>query len=81
MSTARITVLVTEESVLGRHAFVSRSGEMRGWLEIGQRGELVLCGSPVALRRLAVAVRDAAKSAEKRNTRCERLDDDRPAAA
>ena len=84
MSTAKTTVWVTEETVLGRHAFASRSGEVRGTLEVGDHGELVVFGSPVALRRLAVAVRDAARAAEAQRARGERIGDlasNRPAAA
>jgi hypothetical protein len=73
MSVARITVFVREDTALGTHALTNRSGEARGWLEVGDGMDLALCGSAVALRRLAVAVRDAAKAAEERHARGERV--------
>jgi hypothetical protein len=56
MSVARTTVRVMDETTVSQRSFVGRSGDPVGWLEVGDRGELGLYGSPDAVRRLAAAL-------------------------
>jgi hypothetical protein len=78
---AKVAVLVAEDTALGRRAYLTAAGEPRACLVIGERGELAVFGHPAAMRRLSVAVRDAAHAADRRCVRGEPVEDRGPAAA
>jgi hypothetical protein len=63
MRLARCSVHVRERSELGEQSFVHESGEPCAWLELGDH-EVVLYGSPAAMRRLGAAVLAAAEAAD-----------------
>jgi hypothetical protein len=64
MSVARVTVSVSEDSLMRAEAFRSRAtGEPIGWLELGET-DVGLFGSPGALRRLSAGALAAAEHAE-----------------
>ena len=65
MARASATVRVEPESVLADCSFVTRRGEPRGWLAVGDRGELAIYGAPDALLRLAAGLIAAADRAER----------------
>jgi hypothetical protein len=64
MSTARVSVHVSEDTALEEHVFVADSGEPRAWLYIGGGSESAIWGSPTALRRMAAAAVVTAEHAE-----------------
>jgi hypothetical protein len=64
MSASRTTVRLTEDTPVSQRSLVGRSGEPVGWLEVGDRHELGLYGSPDAVRRLAGALLIAADAAD-----------------
>ena len=64
MPVPRTLARVGQESLTRQHAFVSRSADPVGWLDVGEDGELGVYGSPEALRRLAAALLVAADAAD-----------------
>jgi hypothetical protein len=64
MSVARTTVRVTGDVTVSQRSFVGRSGDPVGWLDVGERDELGVYGTPGALRRLAAALLIAADAAD-----------------
>jgi hypothetical protein len=60
----RTSARVEADSPLDQRAFVSRSGDPVGWLDVGELGELGVYGSPGALRRLAAALLIVADAAD-----------------
>jgi hypothetical protein len=64
MRLARCSVWVREEAELREQSFVRESGEPWAWLDLGEDREVVLYGSPAAMRRLGAAVIAAADTAE-----------------
>jgi hypothetical protein len=79
MAHARATVQVDEHSTLREHVIVVGSRGPCGWLDVGEDGALIVCGSPAALRRLAAAVLAAADAADELPD--ERVEADARAAA
>jgi hypothetical protein len=65
MARASATVRVEPESVLADRSFVTRRGELRGWLAVGDRDELAVYGAPDALLRLDAGLVVAADRAER----------------
>jgi hypothetical protein len=63
--TTTVTVTVHEDTVLRADMHVFESGDVQGWLSVGDRREVSLWGSPAALSRLAVALLGAANAAER----------------
>jgi hypothetical protein len=64
MRVARTTVRLWPDTTVSQRSFVGRSGDPVGWLDVGERNELGLYGSPDAVRRLAAALLIAADVAD-----------------
>jgi hypothetical protein len=61
---ARVTVFLDEDTELCADTHVFDSGDVKGWLSLGDDG-VSLWGSSAALSRLAVALLGAANAAER----------------
>jgi hypothetical protein len=74
MALARATLRLGEDSPLREQSFISESGELCAWLDVGADGEFSVYGSPAALRRLGTAMLAAADAADELAERHEYVD-------
>jgi hypothetical protein len=74
MALARTTVRLGVHSPLREQSFISESGELCAWLDVGANGEFGVYGSAAALRRLGAALLAAADAADELAEANERAD-------